>query len=168
MLFNISIILLLVLIASVHIYTTIRNKMKLGDTRIRIKTEYTKFIIGTWIFIAIICILNGFGDIQDYLLRNNLRDLEESIEAFTWIAISVMNIINEYKIGKIRNKGINTVFQKYNWEEFKCYSIKRNEITIYLNKESLFSKKNKKIKWTVIEGQVDDIKNILEQHLDVI
>jgi cytochrome b involved in lipid metabolism len=79
-----------------------------------------------------------------------------------------MNIITQYKIGKIRNKGINTVFQKYNWEEFKCYSIKRNEITIYLNKESLFSKKNKKIKWTVIEGQVDDIKNILEQHLDVI
>jgi len=168
LLFNISLFLLSVLIASVHIYTTIRNKMELGDTKIRIRTEYMKFVIGMWILNAILGILKGYDDIQDYLLRKDLRDLKESIGAINLIVVSVLNIMTQYKIGKVRNNGINTVFQKYNWEELKCYSIKRNEITIYLNKKNLFSKKNKNIKWTVIESQVDEIKNILEQHLDII
>jgi len=158
----------LFLLAFAHIYTSIRNKKELGDTKLRINTEYRNLNMIIWGFIGIIWILNGFGDIKDYFLRNQISYLEDSIRALNFIALSILQIVTIYKMGQLREEGINTPFSKYKWKELKGYNFEKNKIVIYIDKKSLFTKKNKKIKWTVKKCQVDEIKSILKQHLDAI
>ncbi|MGM0411081.1 MAG: hypothetical protein ACQEQF_10015 [Bacillota bacterium] len=121
MLLNKIMILILAIYALAHIYTSVRNKIKLGKTKLRIKPKYMNITIIMFIFLGFYWILSGYHDYQSYLQKNRLSDLEDSLEAIALIAVSILAIINQYKMGQIRRKGINTPLRKYRWVEIEGY-----------------------------------------------
>ncbi len=166
--FNKIMILILAIYTLAHIYTSLRNKIELGKTKLRIKPKYMNITIIMFIFLGFFWILSGYHDYQSYLQKNRLSDLEDILSAIAMIDVSILTIINQYKMGQIRRKGVNTLFRKYKWEELEgyYYYYYNSEIILCTNKKSLFFKKNKEIKWRVEECQVNNIKKILDKHIN--
>jgi len=161
LLFNKIMVLILAIYTLALIYSAIRNKIKLGKIEMRIKPKHMNFTVIMYIFFGFYWILNGFSDYKGYL--------EDSLSDIIMIAISILGIINQYKLGQVRVGGINTPLRIYRWDELEGYYhyYYKNEIIICTNKESLFFKKKKEIKWRVKECQVEDIENILEKNIDL-
>ena len=130
---------------------SVKNKVELGEIKLRIKPKYMNVTIVMFTFFGFYWILSGYNDYQSYLQNNRLSDLDGSLSAIIMIAVSLLTIIQQYKIGEIRKKGVNTLLKKYKWEELEGYHIYyyKNEIIISTNNNSLFFKKNKEIKWQV-------------------
>ncbi|SET60969.1 hypothetical protein SAMN05660297_02911 [Natronincola peptidivorans] len=159
--FIVLFILLSMLIHSIYI------RKQLGRLEYRVFTIFQS--LGILIVVSIMVF--SMGSTTHYYLTSYFRSYDTTyliliIRDIQAIAYKLLFIYSLFRNGEIREKGIYANFSVLKWQDIKYFTIKTEEIMeVTTNKKSVFSKKDKIVKWEVDNKEkIDILKGLLNEH----
>ncbi len=158
-------ILIVVAFLGIEIFRTIRIRRALGRVQFRVVKIYRNIFLFLLSVFVIVLIPDSVNFIDWDIEKRYIYPGQMFGDTMVLVGILTV-IISLIRGDEIREEGITSGGVVYGWEDLENFRIvKKGKIEIATNKETFITRETRKVKWSVQEKNVEEIKNLLNQHL---
>ncbi|MCC5910930.1 MAG: hypothetical protein JJT76_10890 [Clostridiaceae bacterium] len=146
------------------IFTVLQVRIRLGKLKYRLIPKSKIFDIAyltffTFLFIFIMVRWPKLADVRQ--LSHELR----VVSIGGWAILCIRSILDTFKDGEIREKGIYAKKNILEWKDIKSFKLKEKEsIVLETNRKSFFRNTNKTVK-LMVDKEIEEVVNLIDDNV---